>query len=844
MSAMTFPLMYEIAGQRRCYLVSPGTSLAVGSGAECQVRLEWDGVRDVEAALEILGESRVRLTIPGENDVVSEFPLNITIGERELIFFRPVNMHRWSEPVPGTEGGREITISCGGKAPLRRCLQSSSPLLIGSDESCGAIVPGEDCPSVAVAVWWRGGNRVLLQVLDNSAPVEWENRADAFEEEGELPLALSIAGKLVSVKAATNTQTKLLPVEQVQPKANSQHLSEQGTNGGKKSIWLVVAAVGAFTMLLTASVIHFLMPARKGVTPSTATPAVATPTDPVTAQVRTISAQAEAPKITIVPAADSSAAQPAATVNKGPTTVAVLEFENSSKKEDMEPLRKGLRDMMMTDLSQVSAIRMVERGRLQELLQEMKLAEGQFIDPATAAKLGKGLSASAVLTGSYLALGDNIRIDARLVKVETGEVMMAEQVAGSQSDFFTLQKVLAEKMVERLEVKATPQEQLALRRPQTANFEAFTAYSRGVLALENGDKSEARKELASAVQQDASFKLASIALDEVEKEAKKALGFLDLKADELSKTIKERFDSQFTKYRALAEGPPQASAEYLAAPVITAAHYGLRGSTQEEWKMLLAYSERLSSVFKGKGTGIYGEIRMILLREVSDLQSMARLTGGTGPYSAEGAELVPGSGGESITLSVPSFSFIPLGGSSPESPSRPWSLIQLLHTPAFGSSTNTRKLIEECLESPDEVEFPDCWSLAAVKAGLSDMSQTHRRAIRLERSLSMVRAAGVKVRSQGPKSEITKFNGPAFSVLSGILQSYAPADLTEYRNWSRDWHTFAQMAIDTAALADQIPDKELQNVIAALRYVAGASHDLAVQRDANKAILNIVETNK
>jgi hypothetical protein len=75
----------------------------------------------------------------------------------------------------------------------------------------------------------------------------------------------------------------------------------------------------------------------------------------------------------------------------------------------------------------------------------MQLAEGQFIDPATAAKLGKGLAATAVLTGSYLVLGENIRIDARMVKVETGEVMMAEQVAGTQDDFFTLQKVLAEK---------------------------------------------------------------------------------------------------------------------------------------------------------------------------------------------------------------------------------------------------------------------------------------------------------------------------------------------------------------------------------------------------------------
>jgi TolB-like protein len=851
---MTFPLIYEIAGHRRCYLVSPGNSLVVGSGIECQIRLEWDGIREVEAALEILGESRVRLTIPGENDVEAEIPLNISIGERELIFFRPVDTHGWSEPVAGTEGGREISISCGGKAPFRRRLQASSPLLIGSDESCSAIVPGEDCPSVAVAVWWRGENRVLIQVLDNSAPVEWENRAEAFEGEVELPLALSIAGKLVSAKASPNAQTKLPTVELEQP--NRQPLSEQQARGGKKSSWLVVAGVGVFAMLLTASAIQFLKPTKKEAAPVAGTLVLADSAAPNGGAPETLKSPPPAaetvsvpiPLVQSTPPQEPPAKptpQPTAAVNKGPATVAVLEFENSSKKEDMESLRKGLRDMMMTDLSQVSSIKMVERGRLQDLLQEMKLAEGQFIDPATAAKLGKGLAATAVLTGSYLAIGDNIRIDARMVKVETGEVMMAEQVSGSQPDFFTLQKVLAEKMVERLEVNATPQEQLALRRPQTANFDAFTAYSRGVLALEKGDKNRARKELTVAVQKDASFKLASTALDDVEREAKKALSFLDLRAQELSKTVQERFDIQFSKYRSLAEGAPQASAEYFAAPVIAAAHYGLRGKYQDEWKMLLAYSERLSSVFKEKDKGIYDDIRMILVRETLDMLSMAKLTGGKGPWDKEGAELMPGSGAKSIALTPPSFSYIPPGGLTGESPSRLWGLLEMMNRPEAFDPASSRENIEKCLTSPDELEFPDCWSMAAVKAGLSDMSQTHRRAIRIERMFSVARASGVQVApGQVPKSEIAKFDAPTFSVLSGILQSYSSADLTQYRRWNQDWHTVAQMAVDTATLGNQIPPENLEIVIATLRYVAGASNNVAIQRKANEAMLTLVQAKR
>ena len=72
-------------------------------------------------------------------------------------------------------------------------------------------------------------------------------------------------------------------------------------------------------------------------------------------------------------------------------TVAISYFDNTSGTEEYNPLSKGLADMLITDLSIVRSLRIVEREKLESLLKEIDLGEGKFIDPNTAQKLGKGL---------------------------------------------------------------------------------------------------------------------------------------------------------------------------------------------------------------------------------------------------------------------------------------------------------------------------------------------------------------------------------------------------------------------------------------------------------------------
>lgn len=74
--------------------------------------------------------------------------------------------------------------------------------------------------------------------------------------------------------------------------------------------------------------------------------------------------------------------------------IAVVEFTNAADDHDLDALGKGLQSMLTTDLSGVQQVELVERSRLTEIQDELKLAQQNWVDPATAAKVGKLAGAS------------------------------------------------------------------------------------------------------------------------------------------------------------------------------------------------------------------------------------------------------------------------------------------------------------------------------------------------------------------------------------------------------------------------------------------------------------------
>ena len=125
-----------------------------------------------------------------------------------------------------------------------------------------------------------------------------------------------------------------------------------------------------------------------------------------------------------------------------PNTLAVMYFDNRSG-EKFDALRLGLAQMLISDLTGPKEYEIVERERLADILKELDLNKSNKIDSATAARAGKLLGAEWLLLGSFFEMMGTFRIDARLIRTETGEILHAKGVNGAAADFMSLEKELA-----------------------------------------------------------------------------------------------------------------------------------------------------------------------------------------------------------------------------------------------------------------------------------------------------------------------------------------------------------------------------------------------------------------
>lgn len=165
-------------------------------------------------------------------------------------------------------------------------------------------------------------------------------------------------------------------------------------------------------------------------------------------------------------------------------TLAVLYFDNHSGQAKYDPLGKGIAAMMITDLSNVPNLQLVEREHLQDIIDELDMQQSEYFDPATAARLGRLAGASYVLTGALSAVEPRIHINTRVVRIETGEIVKTAEVTGREDKFFELQQKLADQLMDDLELALSPEDRERLLAQQEANrvdeLETMLAYSQAL----------------------------------------------------------------------------------------------------------------------------------------------------------------------------------------------------------------------------------------------------------------------------------------------------------------------------------------------------------------------------
>lgn len=213
-------------------------------------------------------------------------------------------------------------------------------------------------------------------------------------------------------------------------------------------------------------------------------------------------------------------------------TVAVLYFDNNSIGADAQSyagIGKGVADLLITDLAGNTSVRVVERDRIEALLQEQNLTKQGTIDPQTAVRLGKILGVRHIITGGFMNTGRGQTVlTARTINAETGEIGNPQRVQATNDDVLGLIGQLSSRLTASLRLPSIERrtgesgtgatqagsQQVAIAKdpaPPTKpklDLRSALLYSKALEAQDAGDKSKAVELYSQVLEKFPSFESA------------------------------------------------------------------------------------------------------------------------------------------------------------------------------------------------------------------------------------------------------------------------------------------------------------------------------------------------
>lgn len=190
-------------------------------------------------------------------------------------------------------------------------------------------------------------------------------------------------------------------------------------------------------------------------------------------------------------------------------TMAVFPLIYQGINPDYVPLSRGFSEMVSIDLAKIPRLTILERIRIQAVLDELKFSQSGYVDQSTAPRSGKILKAGTIVSGDYdISDQGNFKINLGSWDTQTTERKSWVNKSGSLSDFFVLQKEVVFAFLEKNGIDLTLQEKESIASIPTQNLESFLAYSKGLLLEDAGKYNEASLEYQRATQLDPQFIIA------------------------------------------------------------------------------------------------------------------------------------------------------------------------------------------------------------------------------------------------------------------------------------------------------------------------------------------------
>jgi TolB-like protein/DNA-binding winged helix-turn-helix (wHTH) protein/Tfp pilus assembly protein PilF len=150
-------------------------------------------------------------------------------------------------------------------------------------------------------------------------------------------------------------------------------------------------------------------------------------------------------------------------------SLAVLPLENLSGDASQNYFADGMTDELITDLAQISALKVISRTSVMAYKGARKPLP----------QIARELNVDAVVEGTVLRSGDQVRITAQLIEASTDKHLWSQSYEGELRDTLALQSRVASAIADQIRINLTPREQAALKNVKVVNPEAYESYLKG-----------------------------------------------------------------------------------------------------------------------------------------------------------------------------------------------------------------------------------------------------------------------------------------------------------------------------------------------------------------------------
>jgi TolB-like protein/Flp pilus assembly protein TadD len=150
-------------------------------------------------------------------------------------------------------------------------------------------------------------------------------------------------------------------------------------------------------------------------------------------------------------------------------SLAVLPLESLSSDASQDYFADGMTDELISYLGQISELRVISRTSVMAYKHARKPLP----------QIARELNVDAVVEGTVLRSGDQVRITAQLIQASSDKHLWSQSYEGELKDTLALQSKVARAIADQIRINLNPKEQAALRNVKVVNPQAYESFLKG-----------------------------------------------------------------------------------------------------------------------------------------------------------------------------------------------------------------------------------------------------------------------------------------------------------------------------------------------------------------------------